>query len=740
MADRPSRSVVEAGMTDRTVAYELGEFRLDPVARVFTRRDQPIALAPKSFDLLTLLIERRGRVLERGELIRELWPDTIVEEANVTFQVSTLRKALGEDGSKWIETVPKHGYRFTAPVREVRPEDTQEGEALPVPPAGPVRPGPPVWRSATIGLSVVAAVAAFLVLWYASRPDAPVSSEIRLEPVPFTSYPGREAEPTFSPDGSQVAFTWDGENRDNRDIYVKSIGSAQPHRLTLDPARDGSPAWSPNGTRIAFLRDKPGGGSEVRLISPTGGADGLLSEIRGVAIHGLSWSPDGEDLAVVDSSSSEEPLGIYLLNVKSGVKRRVTTSPPFVPDQLPAFSPDGRTIAFNRTPLFGPGPHVHTVSLAGAEPRQLVPTRFPRGRLAWISGGKEILFAAIPTVVDGSPPRPSASGLATASLWRVIADSGAARPLAGTENAVDVTISADGRRFVYSQLTTMDLDIWRLDLQPGPAAAAAPIRFMPSTKADANPQFSPDGEQVAFTSDRSGERAIWVVDGQEKSLKLTSFGASPRWSHDGKEIAFNGPGENKDTDIYVISASGGPARKVTTSPAIDVVPSWSRDGHWIYFRSNRNGSFQVWKVPSSGEQAGAARQVTRGGGFAPIEATNGYVYFARSDKDNQRQSLWRIPVEGGDEEVVVKEYRSSTLSWDLTDQGLYFVDQESSSSGTSWVVRFQRFDRRHATEVARLPLAPFLGGPAISISPDGRWMLSTQTEEESDLMLVEKFR
>lgn len=94
-------------------------------------RERPIALAPKSFDLLLLLVERRGRVVERDELIRELWPETVVEEANVTFQVSTLRKTLGEDGSKWIETVPKHGYRFSAPVREVRSEENAAVAARP---------------------------------------------------------------------------------------------------------------------------------------------------------------------------------------------------------------------------------------------------------------------------------------------------------------------------------------------------------------------------------------------------------------------------------------------------------------------------------------------------------------------------------------------------------------------------------------------------------------------------------
>jgi len=147
-------------------------------------------------------------------------------------------------------------------------------------------------------------------------------------------------------------------------------------------------------------------------------------------------------------------------------------------------------------------------------------------------------------------------------------------------------------------------------------------------------------------------------------------------------------------DIYVISASGGRPRRVTTPPAVDATPSWSKDGRFIYFASRRDDQWQVWKVPSSGEEAGRARQVTRGGGFAAIESPDGlHVYFTKrkSGTLDPQNALWRIPVDGGDEEVVVEGYRSSHASWDLTAEGLYFVDQEPSSSGTSWVVRFQGF-------------------------------------------------
>jgi serine/threonine protein kinase len=291
-------------------------------------------------------------------------------------------------------------------VREARPEETRTGQPPSIPPAAHVRPGAAMWRRAATGLALVAVVMAFIAFWYASRPDAPLPGETRLEAVPLTSYTGFEAEPTLSPDGSQVAFTWDGENQDNHDIYVKAIGAEQPSRLTSDRARDGSPAWSPDGTRIAFLRDKPGGGSEVFLIPPTGGAGHKIGEVQGLANQGLSWFPDGRSLAVVDRSSPGERVGIVALNVVTGLKKKLTSPPTF--DIQPVLSPDGRTLAFTRqlmSPAFGA--FVHVVPVAGGEPKEVVQTSVQRGRLAWAASGKEILFAAVPLAQNGGQPRPS---------------------------------------------------------------------------------------------------------------------------------------------------------------------------------------------------------------------------------------------------------------------------------------------------------------------------------------------
>ena len=111
--------------------YEFGDFRLDPTDKVLLRRGMPVPLTPKAFDTLLILVENSGHLVEKNEFMKRLWPDTFVEEVALAQNISQLRKVLGEapGGPAYIETVPKRGYRFVAPVGVVT--ETPRAAAVP---------------------------------------------------------------------------------------------------------------------------------------------------------------------------------------------------------------------------------------------------------------------------------------------------------------------------------------------------------------------------------------------------------------------------------------------------------------------------------------------------------------------------------------------------------------------------------------------------------------------------------
>ena len=163
--------------------YEFGPFRLDLERRLFTREHQVVPLAPKTFDLLVLLVQSPGRAFSKQELMNALWPDTFVEEANLSFQISVLRKALGEDGARWVETVPKHGYRFGAEVRATMP--SAELPAEPVSSAknepSSVMPGRGTKKAWLAGATVTAAL--LVVVTFLTVVREPRTSAVRTSPA-----------------------------------------------------------------------------------------------------------------------------------------------------------------------------------------------------------------------------------------------------------------------------------------------------------------------------------------------------------------------------------------------------------------------------------------------------------------------------------------------------------------------------------------------------------------------------
>jgi Tol biopolymer transport system component len=303
-----------------------------------------------------------------------------------------------------------------------------------------------------------------------------------------------------------------------------------------------------------------------------------------------------------------------------------------------------------------------------------------------------------------------------------------------------VAISSQEALLAYTQLLD-DVNIWRLALDAG-RPAAAPVKFIASTTRDDSPDYSPDGQRVAFVSVFSGSFEIWVcrADGSNP-IPVTHLGSplsgSPQWSPDGKMIAFDSRTEGQ-SDIYTVSADGGPPRRLTTGPSLDVVPTWSRDGRWIFFTSDRSGTRQLWKMPAGG---GASVQVTKHGGVNATESADGKTLYYAADID--APGMKSTPIGGGEEVQfldVPERRRWGQVA--LTDNGLYFLSpDEGEARPQQYAVFFYEFASRKRVRVAPLAKSPTSGNPGLALSPDGRSLLFTQLDASgADLMLLENFR
>jgi Tol biopolymer transport system component/DNA-binding winged helix-turn-helix (wHTH) protein len=755
--------------------YEFGPFRLNVAERLLLRDGEVVPLTPKAFDLLLVLVSHHGRLLGKDELMKAVWSDTFVEEGNLSWNVSHLRKALGdgENGQRYIETVPKRGYRFVASVKEVtdanaepiveaQPDlrgDSQAMEraatsddearaqrkATPDSDLGrevtrnmrvalvlnPLRFRPKrrlIWLAAYLALALVSGAAGWLIIarFTAEPPASP------LKTIPLTSFQGAEWFPSFSPDGTQVAFTWDGEKQDNSDIYTRPVGHEAMFRLTDDPAKDWSPAWSPDGRWIAFLRFRPDGKAGVFLTTPLSRAERQLTERaapwpRGMMIGShLAWSPDSKWIATADKNSPELPFGLILISVETGEKRILTAPSKGENDTAPAFSPDGRSLAFIRILSF----HVSELYLlrltddlkAKEEPIRLTYEYQRTSSPVWSQDGREIIFASGDVWIS--------------RLYRIAADKpGKPREIESVGEAGQLlAISHPARRLAYVR-EVFDPNIWRLRIGADGKADGAPTSFISSTRVDFQPQFSPDGKRVAFSSNRSGHTEIWVCESDSSNaVQLTSFGGptteSPRWSPDGERIAFQSY-SNGHTAIYLVNARGGTPERLTHGTSNDGVPSWSRDGRWIYFHSNRSGASQVWKMRTDGS---GAVQVTRNGGGTALESADGkFLYYSKATP--RGPSLWRVPVEDG-EEVEVLEGISDATTFALTDQGIYFIPRREPTAGAS--IQFLSFADGKIKTIIAIAKPVFVG---FTVSRDGQSLLYTQIDQEgSDIMLLENFR
>jgi Tol biopolymer transport system component/DNA-binding winged helix-turn-helix (wHTH) protein len=744
-------------MHDPTVPprhVNFGPFELDVRSGELRKGSTRLKVPDQSIEILKALIEQPGELVTREQLHERLWPaNTFVDfEHGLNAAIRRLREALGDsaDTPKYIETLPRRGYRFIGSVEGVPTFGAVPHAPVPIEsPSAERRVEPPARtpvhiRRLTAGhlaLLVPIVLTVGIGLYFIRRgSDLPVYDySAARKSTPVTSLPGSEVRPSLSPDGNMVAFAWDGDSGDNFDIYVKQLDvGARPVPLTADAAEDQAPAWSPDGHRIAFVRRH--GNDAVAIIVPAfGGAENPLAGITGLA-SGLSWTPDGKSLVFVGRDVSTASFAVFAYSQETGERRQLTQpTPAGIPDTAPGLlsvapviSPDGRYLAY-----IGSRWNIVVQRLDDAlrpvgAPKPL--TEDGRGfSLVWAHDSSSLVYD-----IGGQ------WGDVPKGLWRVPIAGGQPLPVFPNVRASMPSVASNGKLLVY-QNTTTDKNIWRM---PGPErhqeaeSGTVPERFIASNEFDMSPQISPDGRRVVFVSTRSGYYELWMsnTDTPATAKRLTKFeGAfvgSPRWSANGDFVAFDSlqpvdSNRSGSSNIWVVAADGTGVHPITNDSSDNARPSWSRDGRWIYFSSPRSGDLQIWKVLATG---GTPVPVTKkGGAREAFESPDGkYLYYA---KPAPLHGIWRVPVDGGDEVQVID--RGSPGWWAVIDGGIVLMNKLARPQAAT--VEYFSFDTARITWTRQLPAGRrFDINPGFSVSRDGQWMLFVQLDNwGSDLHVLQ---
>ncbi len=748
------------------IIYRFGSFELSTRVGELRKGGIPLRLPPQPTLVLLRLVSRSGELVTREELRQEIWKgNTNVDfELGVNRCIRRIRTTLLDDADspRYIETVPRVGYRFIAPVQSIvesRAEPPaqfpEQSATKPVTALGSVagedatavrqpttatelpsqvtvlprssalpHPKSRLFLGGAIAV-VLLALTAGSYLWLRSGQEVELSANYHV--LPLTSDAGVSAGPAFSPDGREIAYSWNGAHQDNFDIYLRETGSQRVRRLTSSPESDYSPAWSPDGRSIAFCRGSGHESSAIWLISLANGAERKLTELQWDAVPGsryLTWSPDSKRLVYAGSATDERVNGLFELDVATSAIQRLTSAQRGATDLHPAYAPDGRQLAFARD--IGSG--VSRIWLlpmkqdggSDGDPVMLAWAGFESAtssRPVWTPDSRYLVF--------------SSNRMGQAALWLVKPSPGAKpRSLAalGAGN-IDAAISSRGQLALVRQ--HLDVDIYQLDvdlLRRGLPSAPKPV--LNSTRMESNPQVSPDGSKIAMESNRGGFREIWTANTDSTNLTqvtnlMNPISGSPAWSPDGRRIAFDSrvggvPG------IYVVSAQGGTADALTTAETAGVVPTWSPDGSWIYYSSGRSGRSELWRIASKG---GAATQITRDGGFSPVIAHNRLVYAANQARVT---TLRELNLKTNEEtnlatEVMRRDYCPA-------GDGVYYVGPSASGRHS---LKFLAANLNPAQTIFEFTAQPAEG---MSLSPDGHVLYYGQSEKSgSDLLLVQDF-
>jgi len=731
-----------------TQYWRFGVFEVDARKLELRRNGTVVRLRDQPFRILVCLLEQPGEIVSRDDLRQKLWPDgTFVDfDQGLNAAVKKLRDALGDvaDEPIYIETIPKRGYRFVAPVTksaevEVAPTDalgeadartsrTSDTSALnsQVGPestpnqkrelasntsgreASPSRTRTTLLTGALALVTLLLAVLAFVHF----REQVPTRQTVRFSILlPDKSRPLSLA---VSPDGRAIAMVLVKDGR--QQVWVRALDALEPSALAgTDGAAD--PFWSPDSRFIAFFAD-----AKLKKIDRGGGPVQILCDA--LAVRGGTWNKNGEilmgGLARVQKVSSAG-------GVASDLPGR-----PAVRELYPAFLPDGRHYMATRDGYAGTAEAgVWLSSIDSPETRQVLPDSSNVAIVAPLSGRPigQVIFTRAGTlmalpfdmerlqaagdaapvaqrIVEGAIPYWLAATSQQGDLAYVSGQRGSSqyvwrdgqgRVLGAMPDAGGVVmISPDGKQLVGDVGT----DIWLRDFARGTATR---LTFGPES--NANPIWSPDGRYVAYDKVGVGifRKPANGAGGEELLVPAKMLAVPKSWSPDGRFILFAQINPGTGADLLGISVE--PNAKpfvVAQTPGTEDQGQFSPDGHWIAYTSNESGLSEIYVVPFPPSSSGGKWLVSRGGGVQPRWRRNGNeLFYISPDSKMMAVEVSTQPVfQAGtpqplfQTDIVDTGIRTGPISWDLAPDGNRFLiisdtpgDVSSLTVALNWKAR-----------------------------------------------------
>ena len=419
--------------------FEFADLRLYPKERLLVRNENRIPLTPHVFDLLLVLVEHRGEIVTKDELLRSLWGDRFVEEGNINRAVSTLRKNLGQqpNGADLIETVPNSGYRFIAPVKEIFADEV----SLPA-----LRLRRPNWLGWLIGMAGIVLLG-LLIFFYFLMPHGPVTKDGMMR---LTNNLADDDSPVWSPDGKKITFT---SNRDGtRNIYVMNSDGGNVKQLTDGAGINNSATWSPDSQKLLFESSRDGN-AEIYVMNSDGSDQKRLTFNPTTDGGPAVFSPNGEKIAFARSAAIEGDafynFDIYTMNADGGDVQRLTTDPEY--DAGPKWSPDGSKIVFisGRDKNFD----VFVMNADGSDQKNLTNSHENEVPIGWAPDGQKIIYNA-----------DSASKREFYEVWIMNADGSNRQQISSFSfKSYNVFYSSTAKKFVFTTKKDGNLEIYSMD-------------------------------------------------------------------------------------------------------------------------------------------------------------------------------------------------------------------------------------------------------------------------------------